>query len=386
METNLSEILQQCKAYTHFIQLLRIEESKPETTRESLEAWLAIGSVDWESIKNCFSRCSQLKNKGRWKRILLDRSLQRKFDMGRPRRVHVPEPARSIIAEVNQQNPTDEQLQWAAKTKHPNVHIPRTQTVTTVTPAETAAHFCTVCYMQGLPDKVGRVSAHSDVAAKRGLRDHLIAWLREECGVPPESLLVFVIDHALPALTPEGPTDPAAEGTYLSEDLVRGVPGLTPDRVLSANVDGRVVDDALQARGFVHALRLCACLALERLAPVVRVYGGLVAAHLDVWGAYATGAHRPLSVAVERRLFRPMAAPRGALVTFAASDLPARFAAGGRAVAEETQRVDARIRALFADHAGAYEERFAEWPSGLRTVYRTMQVHGRILSAAPQAR
>ena len=86
---------------------------------------------------------------------------------------------------------------------------------------------------------------------------------------------------------------------------------------LACNVDERMVR-RLQERGFVLAANLCLCLYIHRMANLIRRLGGIVAAHLDVWGTFAHGASIPLNLLARLHLFNADAI-HGALVLFAAS-------------------------------------------------------------------
>jgi hypothetical protein len=174
----------------------------------------------------------------------------------------------------------------------------------------------------------------------------------------------MVVDHPLPL----SPDDPTGATSYFSVDLVAALPGLTKDRVYSANIKSEVVEALQVEHGFVNATNLCLCLALERWAPQIRQQGGLHLLNADVWGAFETGPSRPLRQCVSHQLL----SPRGALVTFACSNRPAR--AQGHTVAEDVVRTHAAMRHLFH-----ISRDYEELPLVLRSTgspfYNTMQAH-----------
>lgn len=148
-----------------------------------------------------------------------------------------------------------------------------------------AAQVCTVCNARDLPSRVGHTPAYSDVTAKRRLREAFVAFVRDHAGPSP---LVLVVDAWLP-LTEHDPS----QGTYLTEDLLAGVPGLSPERILSPNVDPTVVEDLRHRCGLAHAANRCCCLFLERRRDTIRALGGFGACMLDVWGGFEHGTGLP---------------------------------------------------------------------------------------------
>ena len=96
------------------------------------------------------------------------------------------------------------------------------------------------------------------------------------------------------------------------------------DSFCATNPDPTVVAQ-LKRRGVLFTDVACACLFLQRYAPVMRdYYGGVALAFLDVFGGCAPPV---FEISLRLRLFEP----RGALLTFAAShgqpgpDFAARF-------------------------------------------------------------
>jgi hypothetical protein len=227
-------------------------------------------------------------------------------------------------------------------------------------PSARNRRLCTVCGEANVDRRAITTPGYSDIAHKRAQRAQAIDWLRA-CGTNPTKLLLMVVDHPLPL----SPADPIGATSYFSEDLVVALPGLTKDHVYSANANPEVVE-ALQAEhGFVNATNLCLCLALERWAPQLRQLGGLHLLNADVWGAFETGPSRPLRQCVTHQLL----SPRGALVTFACSNRPAR--AQGHTVAEDAMRTHGAVRRVF--HASRDYE---ELPLVSRSpFYNTMQAH-----------
>lgn len=71
------------------------------------------------------------------------------------------------------------------------------------------------------------------------------------------------------------------------------LPNMSPDRILTCNVDADIVK-RLQERGFINAANVCCCLYIYRMAPTIRQLGGIVAAFIDVWNTYLRGAAEPL--------------------------------------------------------------------------------------------
>ena len=197
-------------------------------------------------------------------------------------------------------------------------------------PLRGAAQVCSDCRSRKLVQRVGVTPAYSDVAAKREVRKAFVAFVKH-CGVTRPLLLV--VDAWLPFTTDGDP----AHGSYLTEDLLASVPGLTPEQIYSPNVDPVVVEDLRQRCGLAHAAHECVCLFLQRREQTLRTLGGFVACMLDVWGGFDHGARRPLKWLAQRRLLRGEC---GAGVMFCCSDRSERTLAGNLLVAREKNQTD----------------------------------------------
>lgn len=222
----------------------------------------------------------------------------------------------------------------------------------------------------------------TDPVQKRRQRDAKVAFVRG-CGVPVEQIVVVVVDHRL-VLHPGDPAR-AHQTSFLSEDLVRGVPGLRKEQIYSANVDVAVVHD-LQYTGFVNAKWMCLDRFIACFAPLLR--GRVVLLEADVWCGYDEGARWPVRGAVSQGLLRaggPPGSPyAGALVCFSCSDRPATTKGASRA--EEYVRIVADVHATCDDPPSPYRCDPYAWPSGVNDIYaKTLQIHGYLLAARAAA-
>ena len=162
--------------------------------------------------------------------------------------------------------------------------------------------------------------------------------------------------------------------TYFTEDLLTS-PALQgriqPQQLFSPNIKATVVRD-LRRLGVLHTAESCACLFLQRYAPVIRDHhGGLAMMFLDVWGAFENGARPLLALSLSLCLLEP----RGCFVTFAATDRPANLQ--GRDAVESHASVEEDAQNCIRG-AGLLEWRVPH-PLSLPLKYRSMQVHAWIV-------
>jgi hypothetical protein len=200
---------------------------------------------------------------------------------------------------------------------------------------------------------------HTNVNAKRAHRKWIIDYLNKH---PARQPALFYLDDKLPS--DDGPD------RYFTEDLL-AAPALRGKvkvhQFFSPNLKASVVED-LQRLGVLHTQQTCACLFLQRYAPVIRDhYGGLAVAFLDVWGSFQRGAKPLVEISVSLRLLNP----RGCMVTFAASDRSAR--AKGQTSVGTFAAVQCEAQSAFQQCG--YQIQMLSAPEGAPVAYNTMQIH-----------
>jgi hypothetical protein len=225
---------------------------------------------------------------------------------------------------------------------------------------------CERCVSAGLLKRSANTPPHSDIEAKRAHRRWVITRLAAHPRVATAAILL--LDDRLP-------TADATGWSYLTDDILASEDAaVAAHQIFSPNVKADVIAD-LRTRGVVHTELGCACLFIQRYAPVIRDhYGGAVLAFLDVWGGYARGARPLLELSLSLRLLDP----RGSTVTFAASDYAARYE--GRSTVATYANVERDAQRRFR-MAGLCEE-VLDCPPDVPIAYRTMQVHA--WSVAPR--
>ena len=227
---------------------------------------------------------------------------------------------------------------------------------------------CERCHRLRIRDRMETTPSHSDVDAKRAHRAWIIQHLAG-CTDPMHPALMY-LDDQLPLVS----TNEPAGMTYFTEDLLTS-PALQgriqPQQLFSPNIKHTVVRD-LRRLGVLHTAESCACLFLQRYAPVIRDHhGGLAMMFLDVWGAFENGARPLLALSLSLCLLEP----RGCFVTFAATDRRANLQ--GRDAVESHASVEEDAQNCIRG-AGLLEWRVPHPPS-LPLKYRSMQVHAWIV-------
>lgn len=217
--------------------------------------------------------------------------------------------------------------------------------------------------------RVGTTPVYSDVAAKRRVRDAFVAFVRD-CDQPRPLLLI--VDAWLP-LSPDDTT----RGSFLCEDLLRAIPGLSPEQIFSPNVDAAVVQ-ALRRLDMPHVANECCCEFLRRRTGTIRAMGGFAACMVDVWGGFARGARRPIEWMASEQML-DTTGPHGAGVMFCASDRYGRAVAGDVLQARDDVQHQLHREVLYANGYVALP-----FPYRHPVSYsRTMQVHACSVVPAP---